>query len=83
MVQFQEILGMDWLHKNKPINHCNQGTLYFSDSKGSQVLVIGQSCHAPLRVVETNRLVKLLQKRLLIYAIKLNKPKDDSKEGGL
>ena len=81
MGKFQGILGMDWLHKNNAVIHCAQGTLSFLDSQESQALVSGRVGHAPLRIVKISKLVKGLRKGLLVYAIKLNKPKGKPKEG--
>ena len=74
MGQFQGILGMDWLKKNKAIIHCGHGTLTFQDGNNQQVQVLGESGKAPLRVVKIHKLVKGLRKGLQIFALTLDKP---------
>ena len=72
---------MDWLHKNNAVIHCAQGTLSFIDPQGSQALASRRVGYAPLRVIKIAKLVKELKKGLPIYAVKLNKPKGEPKEG--
>ena len=43
--------------------------------------MLGRAGYAPLRVVNISKLVKGLRKGLPIYAVKLNKPEDEPKEG--
>ena len=66
---------MDWLGQNQAGIYCNQGTISFVSSQGEKVEIQGRSGRNPIWVVKPNKLVKGIKKGLLIYVLKLNKPK--------
>ena len=80
MGKFQGILGMDWLSNHKAGINCGQGLISFVSDQGKRVEVHGRSGKNPLRVVNSNKIVKGFKKGLPIYILKLNKP-DQKTEG--
>ena len=57
MAKFQDILGMDWLGKNKAQINCGLGSILFTSDHGKQVKIEGKSGRNPLQVVKAKQIV--------------------------
>ena len=82
MGKFQGILRMDLLGKTKAQINCGLGSVLFTSDQGMQVQIKGKSGKNLLKVVKAKQIVNGFRTGLLVYILKINKPRKVDEDQG-